>query len=692
MIFNDYIKTGCKIQIKDGKKNLSGLMKEWISLKESHYNGEDNFMILTGQQNRITVIDLDVPKEDEINGIEWFETNICKISDINTLTTKTIRGGYHIYFNYTDELKTITKLNGMSLDILNNNKGVLEGKNYTILNDLQVRSFTETELKFFKPILKEETLSVNKIDLKATQFFNKPEGTSWAVVRLNNGYKIVPNCRQCLIDPTKEHSHDEHSALFINDNKSVTKSCYSCGTEVLNKTDSKKVMTIFNVIIKTQEDSLYQSLVKDLIKYANDNHYKREKNTGIVYKQVKSYAYTKYLEPMDFLNEIFIDDYEFKSHVNNMDNMIKFMKQYNDTDFGFLEYNEDYIGFNNGVLNIITCEFTDIPEHSLVVKKYIDNEFNSSLETPILDKILNYQFKDDIRDFIYMCLGRMFKIRDEFGFMLYLLGEPGCGKSLVLDVLCECFDNIGSIGNTFEEKFGLSFLYDKDIVICDDLPKNISKIFPQQVFQTVITGGKVSIAVKGGNAFTIDWKVPMIWAGNWFADYIDKGQISRRMLVANFEKNVNNPDPTLKKQIIQNELPAFIYKCLTYYKTLIDSNSKKDIWGICPEYFLEQQQELKIERNPLYKFLLENTEYKQGNMITIEEIRKEFSDWIGKKISKLDNGTFGQVNREFIIETLMICKSCLKEHKKGCCDNYNRISRTNKKFIKNINIIKKEDF
>jgi hypothetical protein len=684
-VLDTFIKTGCKIDIVDNKKHLSGLIKGWLSLKESSYNNEENYMILAGKINDITIIDLDISKnESDANSIKWFTDNISKIADINTFTTKTISGGYHVYFKYTPELKTTTKLHGIPLDILNDGKGVLEGTGYTILNNVAIRPFSNEELKFFKPEPKQDALAINKTDLKATQFFNKPEGTAWDIVRLSTGYKIVPNCRQCLIDPTKEHSHDEHSAIFINDNKSVTKSCYSCGTEVLNKTDSKKVMTIFNVIIKTQEDSLYQSLVKELIKYANDNNYKREKNTGIVYKQVRSYAYVKYLEPMDFLNEIFIDDYEFKSHVNNMDNMIKFMKQYNDSDFGFLEYNEDYIGFSNGVLNIITCEFTDIPESSLIVKKYIDSDFEYSLDTPLLDIILDYQFSNEVRDFIYLCLGRMFKIRDDFGFMLYLLGEASTGKSLIMEVLCECFDNVGSIGNTFEEKFGLSFLHDKDIIICDDLPKTISKIFPQQVFQTVITCGKLSIAVKCGNAFTIDWKVPMLWAGNWTPDYLDKGQISRRMLVANFEKNVTNPNPALKQLIIKNELPAFIYKCLTYYKTLIDSDSKKDIWGICPEYFLEQQQELKIERNPLYKFLLENTEYKSGNMVTIEEIRKEFSEWIGKKINKLDNGTFGQVNKEYVIESLKVCKSCLQSHKRGCCEEYSRINRSNKKIVKNI--------
>ena len=522
---------------------------------------------------------------------------------------------------------------------------------------------------------------------KANELFNRPEDTTWDVVKSNKGYKCIPQCKLCLVDPLKEHNHDDHSSLFINNDKSVIKSCFSCGSEVLNKSESKKAMSVFNIILHTQENTVYQELVSDLLIHSKQHKYKREKNTGIVYKQVKPYAYVKHLEPMDFLNTVFYGIPEFKSNVNNMDNLIKFMKQYDDEDFPFLQYDKDYIGFSNGILNIKTCEFIE-DEESITVYKYIDKEFKYSMDTPLFDIVLNYQFEPDVRDFIYACLGRMFGIRDNYGFMLYLLGEPGCGKSLVLDILCECFNNIGSISSTFEEKFGLSFLYDKDIIVSDDLPKNISQILPQQSFQTMCTGGKVSIAVKGGTGFTVDWKVPMIFASNYIIEYRDKGEISRRMIVANFEKNILNPDPTFKSHIIQNELPAFIYKCLTYYKNMLENNTNKDIWKICPEYFLDQQQDLKVERNPLYKFLLENTRYKEGEIILLEEVRKQFNNWLGKNVRSLDNGTFFQVNKDYIIEIIKVCKHCNKESKKGCCELYKHSDRTRKTTVKNLEFFK----
>ena len=686
-VFKDMVKIGVTFP-KDQVK----LPKGWNKFTESRYIGEDHYAILTGSVNDIVVVDLDF-KESSFIGLQWLEENIGRVRSLNTLVTKTVNGGYHIYFKYSKKIKNINNKH-LHIDVLVNNRCCYQGKEYPIISDNPIRELTTDEIstillltKEYKPQVEEIVINKDtKVYKKANMLFDKPENMEWDVVKTDKGCKAVPNCKQCLVDPNHIHSHEEHSALFINtDDQSVIKTCHSCGSECVSKREAKKIINVFNVVMNVNQDNtIYQELVNDLIKTGSEEKYKRQKNTGIVYKQVRPYAYVKYLEPMDFLNEVFLGDVDFRSNVNNMDNVIKFMKQYNDPNFPFLEYSKEHIGFSNGVLNIITCEFDEDPDDSIVCAKYIDQEFTYSTDTPLFDSILKYQFDDSVVDFVYMCLGRMFGIRDNYGFMLYLLGEPGCGKSVILDVLCECFNNVGAIGSTFEEKFGLSFLYDKDIVVCDDLPKNISKIFPQQTFQTCITGGKIPVAVKGGEGFTVDWRVPMLWAGNWFPDYIDKGQISRRMLVANFEKNVTNPDTTLKHRILTEELPAFIYKCLSEYKKLLDLDTNKEIWGLCPEYFLEQQQELKIERNPLYKFLIENTKYKEGSMMLLETVRVNFNNWLGKSVRSLDNGTFGQVNKEYIVDTIKACKHCNKEAKSGCCDKYKHSDRTRKKVVRNM--------
>ena len=274
----------------------------------------------------------------------------------------------------------------------------------------------------YKNVFKALTTNTLIPHKKINNIVGFPTDSTWEIDLINNGMKAVSNCENCLINPCKLHSQKNHSSLFLNKDKTVVKSCFTCGTEVVDKTNAKKLMTYFNVIVDTKENTIYQELVKELTTITFENNYKREKNTGVVYKQIKPYAYERHLNAMDFLNEIFYGDKDFISNVNNMDNLIKFMKQYDDPDFPFLKYNDDYLGFNNGVLNKITCKFTKLPPDDIIVKKYFDYKFEHSLNTPNLDKVLDYQFDNDTRDFIYACLGRMFGVNDNFGFMLYLLG------------------------------------------------------------------------------------------------------------------------------------------------------------------------------------------------------------------------------------------------------------------------------
>jgi hypothetical protein len=126
-MFNDFIKIGCKVERDESnKKIITGLPKEWLYSNTSLYNNDENFMIICGKVNNITVIDLDFPKNNESDSIKWFIERFGELSEINTLVTKTINNGFHVYFSYNDALKTTTKFNGLPLDILNDKKGVLE--------------------------------------------------------------------------------------------------------------------------------------------------------------------------------------------------------------------------------------------------------------------------------------------------------------------------------------------------------------------------------------------------------------------------------------------------------------------------------------------------------------------------------------------------------------------------------------
>ena len=70
----------------------------------------------------------------------------------------------------------------------------------------------------------------------------------------------------------------------------------------------------------------------------------------------------------------------------------------------------------------------------------------------------------------------------------------------------------------------------------------------------------------------------------------------------------------------------------------------------------------------------------------MEDIRQRFNEWLGKNVRSLDNGTFGQVNKDYKIEVLMTCKHCNKKAMKSCCTNYRNSDRSSKKIVRNLEL------
>lgn len=151
-IFNDTVRIG--IDLSAGKKGVR-LPKNWTDLTSPLYHGENNFAVLTGKINDLIVVDLD-KKDDHFVGLGWFEESFGPLSDLHTLVTKTLNGGYHVYFKYNPKIRSRINMKGLHIDILTDKRCVFEGKGYNVLHDLPIRQLTEGELS----LLVEEQRSV----------------------------------------------------------------------------------------------------------------------------------------------------------------------------------------------------------------------------------------------------------------------------------------------------------------------------------------------------------------------------------------------------------------------------------------------------------------------------------------------------------------------------------------------------
>lgn len=166
-----------KIGVTFPKKNVK-LPKNWPNITKSIYDNKlhKNFAILTGKSNNIIIIDLD-NKDPTFKGLVWFEKNFGKISDINTLVTKTVNGGYHIYFKYTNLITNITSKE-FNIDILSDKRCCYQGEGYPVISDSdsdnengtsKIRDLTNSEIiKVLSLKLNPELLDIINIPVAET--------------------------------------------------------------------------------------------------------------------------------------------------------------------------------------------------------------------------------------------------------------------------------------------------------------------------------------------------------------------------------------------------------------------------------------------------------------------------------------------------------------------------------------------
>ena len=110
-------------------------------------------------------------------------------------------------------------------------------------------------------------------------------------------------------------------------------------------------------------------------------------------------------------------------------------------------------------------------------------DWYNDIPTPHFDTLINFQFivKRDgevderetemVRRWMYVFMGRLLypvKEHDDWQVMCFLKGVAGSGKSTICRVAQWLFRNeeVAIISNNIERKFGLSSLYDKDLVLC----------------------------------------------------------------------------------------------------------------------------------------------------------------------------------------------------------------------------------
>ena len=119
----------------------------------------------------------------------------------------------------------------------------------------------------------------------------------------------------------------------------------------------------------------------------------------------------------------------------------------------------------------------------------------------------------------------------------------------------------------------------------------------------------------------------------------------------------------------------------------LSMNSKEQRFGLCAlkkiikRHYPIEYEDWRIKWDPKAKKTTAklNLIYKQGGLVKMSEVKAACGNIKATKLL--------EINSEFTVTKVNICKSCLNKHKTHCCDKYKRDSRTTCMFVNNIELV-----
>jgi hypothetical protein len=739
-----------EFDVRKSKHKKVPALKGWtqITAKQSQdllatkkFDGHRFFIFLTGDETGLFVIDIDRKNPDrpdhanKIDGVEAFEMWCGPIETPDTFTSKSIGGGYHKVYRLTKQLAKCIK-NGQPEDavlceILHNKRGFMYGEGCKMIHrmlpqpppvavsNLIINNYFNTQVN----IGSVNNTVVNTSGLPSAQSVNAVLGcdVEWKMTKENeDSYMLVPDAHQCCVESQVEHTQKGHSCVYVHRN-SVVLNCFSHGKRVLLGELSKCLRELFFEYKSAAKQGVTE-LVDELLALASGELLAREK--GMVLKRINQVV--PVYEPVStyeaFLTTHLANNAQLKAFPRRFNDLLVYMARVDDAVFPFIKRDRTYLGFRNGMLNLVSGELEYYGNLPLGVspRHYIDQvcQFDN-LDTPLFDRIFCYQLETGDPDestavytYLLGLIGRLFYPVgefDSFDVMPFVVGDTNTGKSTLVDIVTAMFaaSSVGVVDSSHETIFGLQSMHDKELIVSPEMPDNMAQQLASDKFKKMVCGEIVAVPIKHAVAETVKWRVPMLMCGNDYPRYRDeRGSVSKRLAIFSFTRYVATQDSSLKHRIIADELSRLVLKCLLAYRRLLQRTGTDGFWTRCPTYLKENTSSMHETSDYVHMFLTlgpgDNNWYdraanarkvmyfvqQHGHSLWMEEFKKKFFDYMRFRHPQVkhrwskDYSAFKRLG--YVVERRHMCRACKCPATRGCCENYNHANRSHVDVITNI--------
>jgi len=203
------------------------------------------------------------------------------------------------------------------------------------------------------------------------------------------------------------------------------------------------------------------------------------------------------------------------------------------------------------------------------------------IPTPNFGEIMKYQgFSYETQRAVYFLFGRMFhpvRSADNFQVCLFLYGQPGTGKSTMLNLLSKMIGGgrIGIVDSNMEEKFGWQNLYNMAALICHEITNNCA--IHQSNCNNTVSGDPQSIAIKNQGTQQRVVKGQLAMAGNDQPLLLRNFAAHRRTVRICFTRTVHNKKGNMD-DLLSREQGNLLVKSQMMYALFVKFFGNHGIW------------------------------------------------------------------------------------------------------------------
>jgi putative DNA primase/helicase len=237
------------------------------------------------------------------------------------------------------------------------------------------------------------------------------------------------------------------------------------------------------------------------------------------------------------------------------------------------------IAFKNGVLNIVTDEFTEFSPEYIITNK-IPHNYYPNAESELLDKVmLKLACGDEkVLNLLYQAVGYTFYRRNELRKSFFLLGEKRNGKSTFLDMVGNLLgeDNVSNLDLCeIGHEFKTAELTGRLANIGDDI--NDEYISNTSIFKKVVSGDVITVSKKGKDPYKLRSVAKFFFSANSLPRLgrgKDSAAIIDRLVIipfdAKFSKDDSDYDPFIKYKLREEcVIEALIAKSVIALKEVL---------------------------------------------------------------------------------------------------------------------------